>query len=91
MQIVKVTAVTLSSVEMAADVVTCVMPTREDTTAYVPRDSGDTDVNSKFDHAEKSCWVTKQNLMDSTAFLTKRTVYSRPTAILTPSLISHGL
>ena len=70
---------------------TCVMPTREDTTAHVPLDSGDIGVNSKSDHAETSCWVTKQNPMDCTAFLTKMTSYSMPTAILIRSLISHGL
>ena len=58
-QIVKVTAATLPPVKMAAHVVTFVMPTREDTTANVPRDSQDTGVNSKSDRAEKSCWVTK--------------------------------
>ena len=58
-QIVKATAATLPPVKMAAHVVTYVMPTRGDTAAHVPRDSRDTGVNSKSDHAEKSCWVTK--------------------------------
>lgn len=90
-QIVIVTAATLPSVKMAANVVTCVMPTREDTTAHVRWDSGDTGVNSKSDHAETSCWATKQKLTDCTVFLTKMTSYSRPIAILIRSLISHGL